>query len=203
MADKRGYSKFFEGLNYAGAILTVLAGVGVVAATTRLGARCSLLLGLVLAAFVLGQCLVLVSAVGTARIRFTLRNVIALFVLYTLLSFWDTIAIFIGLPAIALTMLMGPLMFVVWALATFVLGMYLVEGVIGYDVQGMISLIETPIELLGTLGVWIVSGLVLVWHVGWHDSSDWLIDRAASLIYALREQLKGMAVKIVERDRII
>lgn len=193
-----GSGRLFEGLNYAGAILAFLATAGVLAWMLGLGSGFAYLLPLVLVVFLAGQLLMVVAAVGTAPIRLSPVKVAALTGLYTFLSFWDLVSLVIGLPAIALTMLLGPLMVVVAVLAAVVLGLYLVEGVLGYDVGGYVSLIENPLQALVALTILVASLAVLGWHLGKHESADWLLERAGDLAFSLRQRLQGAAARIIE-----
>ncbi|MEJ2209516.1 MAG: hypothetical protein P8129_10825 [Anaerolineae bacterium] len=194
-----GRGGLFEGLNYAGAILALLAALGVLAWMLGLGTRFPYLLPLVLVVFVAGQFLMVVAATGLRRIRFDPKNVAALTGLYTLLSFWDLVSLVVGLPAIALTMVLGPLTVVVAVLAAVVLGLYLVEGVVGYDVAGYVSLLENPVQALAALVVLVAALAVLRWHLGQHESADWLLARAGDLAFRLRQRLQGAVARIMEK----
>ena len=189
-----GRGGLFEGLNYAGAILALLAALGVLAWMLGLGTRFPYLLPLVLVVFVAGQFLMVVAATGLRRIRFDPKNVAALTGLYTLLSFWDLVSLVVGLPAIALTMVLGPLTVVVAVLAAVVLGLYLVEGVAGY-----VSLLENPVQALAALVVLVAALAVLRWHLGQHESADWLLARAGDLAFRLRQRLQGAVARIMEK----
>lgn len=196
---KPGYVKLFDGLNYAGAVLTFLAALGAIASTTRLSAEHAYLLPLVFMAFAVGQFLIVIATVGSTRIRFTLKNVTALVGLYTLLSFWDLVSVVIGLPFILITMVLGPLMVVVFVLACVVLGMYLVEEVIGFDLRGYLSVLENPFQAFVALAALVISFLVLRWHYGKDESEDWVMEKAGDLSINVRQQLQGMVGKIVQK----
>jgi hypothetical protein len=187
-------SSLFDGFNYAGATLTILAGVGAILLAAHPG-----WLPLVLAAYLAGQWITIVAAAGKAGVRFTARSVAALLGLHILLSWWDVIALVLGLPAILLTMILGPLATVVWVLASVVVGIYAIEQVIGYDLQGVVSVLETPFQALLALGVWCISLGVLWWHLGTHDSTDWAIERAGALIWNVRRRLQEGAEDILQQ----
>jgi hypothetical protein len=148
---------------------------------------------------VVGQVVILIATVGLTKIRFTAAGVLAFAGLFTLLSFWDLIALALGLPFIAITMLLGPLTTVVFVLATVVLGMYLIEHRIGYDLRGAISILETPVQALVASVVWVFSLLVTIGHYGMHESGDWAIVKATDSIYDLRQQLQGKVGEIVRQ----
>jgi hypothetical protein len=193
------YAKLFVGLNVAGVILTFLAALSAIAATTRLSVKIPCLLAIVLVVYVVGQMVIVIATVDATRIRFTPANVLALVSLYTLLSFWDLFALAIGLPFIAITLVLGPLTTVVFVLATVILGMYLIEHIIGYDLRGAISALETPVQTLVVAVVWVISLLVLIWHYGRHESGDWAIEKAANWVYDLRQQLQGQVEEIIRQ----
>jgi hypothetical protein len=193
---KTGYVKLFDGLNYAGAALTLLAALGVIAAATRLSADLPYLLPLVLIVYGSGQFLIVLANMGLANVRFTAKSVVALTVLHTLLSVWDLFAILIGLPFIAISMILGPFMIIVFALAAVALGMYAVEGVLGYDIRGYSSVLENPIQALVALVVLVISFLILRWHVGKDGSEDWLMEKAGDLSFHMRQRLQGKAEDI-------
>ncbi len=176
--------KLFEGLNVGGAVLTLLAAVAAIASTTRLSAQLPYLLPLAIIVFVAGQLLIVIARVGLTRIPLKPRHVVVLVGLHILLSFWDVIAIVIGLPVILITMVLGPMMVVVLVLASVVLGMYLIEEVIGHDLQGYISVLERPSQAFTALVVWAASLLVLMWHVGRHESADWVLEKAADAAHS-------------------
>jgi hypothetical protein len=102
------FDKLFEGLNVAGAMLALLAAVAAIASTTRLSAQLPYLLPLAIIVFLVGQVLIVIARVGPTRIPLKPRHVVALVGLHILLSFWDVIAVVIGLPAILITMVLGP-----------------------------------------------------------------------------------------------
>jgi hypothetical protein len=197
---KPGYAKLFDGLNYAGAALTFLAALGVIASTTRLSAEYPNILPLVFIAYAAGQLLIVIANVGLTRIRFNLKTVIALTGLYTLLSFWDFISILIVLPFIVISMVLGPFMIIVFVLAAVVLGMYLVEEVIGYDFRGYISILENPLQALIALVALAISFLVLRWHLGKDESEDWVMEKAGDLSFNIRQQLQRMVGEIVQKN---
>jgi hypothetical protein len=197
---KPGYGRLFDGLNLAGAVLTALAALGVIASTTRLSTEHPYLLPLTLVLFLVGQVLNVLGTVGSTRIRPNPRDVLALIGLYSLLSAWDFAALVIGLPFILVTMILGPLMVIVSVLASVALVMYLVEGVVGYDLSGYVSVVENPFQAFLAVLALVVSVLVLRWHFGQHGSADWVIERAGDLIFNLRQQLQGMAETIIEQD---
>jgi hypothetical protein len=190
--------KLFEGLNYAGAALSFVAGLGALAVCTGLVANLWLLLAAI-AIYTVGQFFVLVSAVGLTGMRFTPKNVTALFVLYSLLSWWDLITVLLILPFIPITMILGPFMVLLLVLAGAALGMYLVEVVLGYDVQGYSSIISNAQQAGVALVIFVCASLVLWWHTGRGD--DWVLDRAADWIVALRRRLQGMIEGIVQEYR--
>lgn len=197
-----GSGRLFEGLNYAGAFLAFLATVVVVVWMMAPGSMLPCSLPLVLVAFVAGQLSMALAALGMNRIRLGLKpnlgNVAALVGVYTLLSFWDLVSLAIGLPCIVVTMVLGPLMAVVAVLAAAVLGLYLVEGGLGHDVGGYVSLLENPLQALAAVAVLAAALAVLRWHLGKHESADWLLERAGDSIFALRQRLQGAAARIVE-----
>jgi hypothetical protein len=197
---KPGYGGLFDGLNFAGAVLTALASLGVIASTTRLSAKHPYLLPLTLVLFLAGQVLIVLGTVGLTRIRPNPKDVLALIGLYSLLSAWDFISIVIGLPFILVTMILGPLMVIVSVLASVALIMYLVEGVIGYDLSGYISLLENPFQAFVAVLALVISLLVLRWHFGQHGGADWVIEKAGDLIFNLRQQFQGMVETIIEQD---
>ena len=178
--------KLFEGLNYAGAALSFVAGLGALAVFTGLVANLWLLLA-VMAIYTVGQFFVLVSAIGLTGIRFTPKNVTALFVLYSLLSWWDLITVLLILPFIPVTMILGPFMGLLLVLAGVALGMYLVEVVLGYDVQGYSSFL-TDAQVGIALGIFVFSLLVLIWHTS--QGADWVLDKAGDWILALRRRVQ-------------
>ncbi len=196
---KAGYLKLFDGLNYAGAALTFLAALGVIASATRLSVNWPYILPLVFILYGVGQFLIVIANVGLTRIRFTLKNVVALTVLYTLLSLWDFITILIGLPFIAISMVLGPFMIVVFVLAIVVLGMYFVERVIGYDISGYSSILENPFQAFVALVALVISFFVLRWHFGKDQSEDWVMEKAGDLSFNMRQQLKGMVEEIIQK----
>lgn len=190
--------KLFEGLNYAGATLSFVAGLGALAVFIGLVANLWLLLAAI-AIYTVGQFFVLVSAVGQTGMRFTPKNVAALFVLYSLLSWWDLITVLLILPFIPVTMVLGPFMVLLLVLAGAALGMYLVEVVLGYDVQGYSSILSNAPQALIALGIFLFASLVLWWHMGRGD--DWVLDKAADWIVALRRRLQGIIEGIVQEYR--
>lgn len=196
---KPGYGRLFEGLNYAGVILALLAAVGMLVLAIGPGVASAYLWALVLVAFLAGQFLMVVAAVSTTRIRLGPKKVAALIGLYTLLSLWDLVSLAIGLPFIALTMILGPLMVVVAVLSAVVLGLYLVEGVMGYDVRGYVSLLENPFQALVALAFLVASLAVLGWHLGEHESADWLLEKAGDLMFSLRQRLRGAVGRIIQQ----
>lgn len=196
---KPGYVKLFDGLNYAGAALTFLAALGVIASATKLSARYPYLLPWVFITYTAGQFLIIIANVGLTRIRFNLKNVMALTVLYTLLSCWDLISILIGLPFIVISMVLGPFTITVFVLAIVVLGMYLVEEVIGYDVRGYTSVLESALQAFIALVAMVISFLVLRWHFGKEKSGDWVVEKAGDLSFTLRQQLQGLVGEIVRK----
>jgi hypothetical protein len=187
-----------DGLNYAGAALSFAAGLGALAVFTGLVANLWLLLA-VLAVYTLGQFFILISAVGLTGIRFTFKNVTALFLLYSLLSWWDLITVLLILPFIVITMVLGPFMTVLLVLAGAALGMYLVEEVVGYNVQGYSSILSKVQQAGIALVIFVCASLVLWWHMGRGD--DWVLDRATDWIVALRRRLQGMIEGIVQEYR--
>jgi hypothetical protein len=199
--NKTGHGKFFEGLNFAGAILFFAAFLGIVIGSSRLAAQYPYLLYLGFMAYFIGQFVLIIAQVGLSEIRFTLSNVFALMVLYTLLAFWDCIAILLSLPFIIITMLLGPFMVMVFVLAIVILGVYCVEEVIGYDIQGIVSAIETGYQAAITSISLLVSFSVLSWHFMREDGEDWVMERAGDLIFRLRLRLQGMVEKIIRDNR--
>jgi hypothetical protein len=195
---KTGYVKLFDGLNYAGAGLTFLAALGVIAAATRLSAGLPYLLPLILIVYATGQFLVVVANMGLANVRFTVKSVVALSVLHTLLSVWDFFAILIGLPFIAISMILGPFMVIVFALAAVALGMYAVEGLLGYDIRGYSSLLENPFQALVAFAAMVISLLVLRWHIGKDESEDWLMEKAGDLSFHMRQRLQAKVREIIQ-----
>jgi hypothetical protein len=189
------YGKFFEGLNYAGAALSFAAGLGALAVFTGLVANLWLLLA-VMVIYTVGQFFILVSAVGLTGMRFTPKNVAVLFVLHSLLSWWDLITVLLILPFIPVTMILGPFMTLLLALAGAALGMYLVEVVLGYDVQGYSSVLSNAPQAGGALVIFVCASLVLWQHTGRGD--DWVLDRATDWIVALRRRLQGVIEGIVQ-----
>jgi hypothetical protein len=149
------------------------------------------LLPLAAIVFFAGQGLHVVAAVGLTHIRFAPGHVAALLGLYILLPFWDLIALLAGLPFIALTIVLGPFTTVVFVLSVVVLGVYAVERVIGYDIQGITTIVENPRQALATLGVCGLSLLVLIGHYGRHEGGDWLLERVVDRIWGLRQRLQG------------
>jgi hypothetical protein len=77
--------------------------------------------------------------------------------------------------------------------------MYLIERIIGYDLPGVVSALQTPTQALIASAVWIGSLLVLIWHFGGHESGDWLIEKAGNLIYSLRQWLQEMIQEIIQQ----
>ena len=195
---KTGYVKLFDGLNYAGAALTFLAALGVIAAATRLSADHPYLLPLVLIVYGSGQFLIVIGNMGLGNVRFTVKSVVALTVLHTLLSVWDFFAILIGLPFIAISMILGPFMIIVFALAAAALGMYVVEGLLGYDIRGYSSILENPFQALLAFIALVMSVLVLRWHLGKDESEDWLMEKAGDLSFHMRQQLQGKVEGIIQ-----
>jgi hypothetical protein len=196
---KPGYVKLFDGLNVTGAVLTFLAALGVIGSTTKLAAEHPYLLPLVFIAYAGGQFLIVLANVGLTRIRFNLKNVVVLTSLYTFLSFWDLVSILIGLPFIAVSMVLGPFMTVVFVLAAVGLGLYLVEEVIGYDLSGYSSALENPLQALVVLVTLVLSFLVLRWHYGRDEGEDWAMEKAGDLSFNLRQRIRRMVGEIVQK----
>jgi len=194
------YAKLFEGLNVAGAVLTFLAAGVAIASTTRVAAGHPYLLPAAIIVFVGGQMLIVAAAPGLSRKRLDLKSAIALMGLYTLLSFLDVISIAIGLPFILVTMVLGPLTTAVFVLASVVLGIYVIEEIIGYDLQGRISILESPLQAFIALMVWIGSLLILVWDVGTHGDAEWVMERAADLIFNLRKAIQETIDSILQKE---
>jgi hypothetical protein len=195
--EDQAFLKLFEGLNYGGAALTFLAGLGVILCTTRLSADYAYLLPLVLLGYGAGQALLAIARVGMSSIPFTLKTVLPLTGLNILLSMWDLVSILIGLPFILISLILGPFMTAVLVLAAVVLGMYLVEGVLGYDIEGYRSLLENPFQAFIALVLLVIAFFVLRWHFGAEKGEDWLIDKAGDLSLNTRQRLQGLMAKII------
>jgi hypothetical protein len=200
MMKTPGRDKLLKSLNYAGAILTFVAALGAIFATTRLSAQHPYLLPIAILIYLAGQLALILARVGETITRLSLKAVAMLVGLHALLSGWDLIALAIGLPSILLTMVLGPLMVVILSLSSLVLGLYLVERVIGYDLQGYTSLIERPFQAFLTSAVWLLSLLVLIWHFGAHESADWEMDRAGEFAIGLRQQLQERIAAVVQEQ---
>jgi hypothetical protein len=48
------------------------------------------------------------------------------------------------------------------------------------------------------LAILVVSLAVLGWHLGRHESADWLLERAGDWIFALRRRLHGAMGSIIQ-----
>ena len=125
---------------------------------------------------------------------------VVLILLYILISWWDLISIVIGLPFILITLVLGPFMIVVFVLATVVLGLYFVEGVLGYDIEGHSSLLETSFQAFVALGAWVIAFLVLRWHFSQDEGEDWVIEKVNDLSFNLRQQLQERVGDIIQKD---
>jgi hypothetical protein len=197
----RRYARIFEGFNRAGAALTLLALLGLIVSVTRFAAGYPYLPLIVLLAYAVGTILVVLAKFGRSGIRFSLKSVLTLTALDILLSFWDLVKILIGLPFIALTMVLGPLMTVVAALSAFVLGMYLVEEVIGYNIRGYTSLLKTGWQACIAAALMVASALVVNWHYSREGGADWLIDVAVDVSFSLRRRLQRVMREIIRKSR--
>ncbi len=193
--EEPGYAKLFDGLNYAGAALSFVASLGVLAALMGLIASPWPLLA-VLLIYTLGQFLILGAAVGLTGIRFTPKNVVALMALYSLLSWWDLIVILLGLPFILITMVLGPFMTLLLVLAGVALGLFVVEEGLGLDVRGYSSILANAQQAWVAFIIFLSALLVLRWNVNKGD--DWVLDRAGDWIWGLRRRLQGMIEGIVQ-----
>jgi hypothetical protein len=135
--------------------------------------------------------------VGLTKIHFNPKNVIALFFLYTLLSFWDLIALTIGLPFLFVNLFLNLILISVFVFSIAVLGTYFIQEVIGYDL-GAYTL-ENLNQVFVTLAALGVSSLVLLWHGG--QGEDWLIEKGARLGFNIRQQLQKRVEEIIQQYR--
>ena len=197
---KSGHVKFFDGLNYAGAMLMFLAALGVIAVSTKLSATYPYLMLWVFVLYGAGQFLIVIATVGLTKIRFNVINITTLVSLYTLLSFWDFIAIILWLPSVIISMILGPLTFIVFGLSLRVLGVYFIEDVIGYNIKGVVSFLENPSQAFIAIGVFVISGLILGWQMKGSENEDWVMEKAGDLIFKLRRQLQEMVDAIIQAD---
>ena len=178
-----------KGANYWGAALVFLAGMGLLFGR-RLGVS-----GLwFLLLFAAGVTLMVLHDAGKDAARSPL-TFLALFGLYMALAFWDFALILILLPAIVLTMILGPFMIGTAALSGLMLGIYVVENILHFDIAG-VSGLETPLHA-GVAAILLVVSLgILWWHFSREEGEDWIIDRAGAWGEAMRGRLQD-AVDVV------
>jgi hypothetical protein len=188
-------AQLYRGIGVAGVLLTLAAG-GAVAVAAALGARCHWL-PLILLAYVAGQFLLTTARVGRAGSRRHLGCLVALTVLTILLSWWDLVVLFFGLPFIALTMILGPLATAVSFLSAVTLALYLAD-VVGYDLPGYATLLNRPWQAAVAAGVMAAAFAVVWWHYSREEGGDWPLARAADLAYEVRLHLQTLAAQIVE-----
>jgi hypothetical protein len=178
-----------KGTNYWGAALVFLAVMGLLFGR-RLGVS-----GLwFLLLFAAGVTLMVLHDAGRDAARSPL-TFLALFGLYMALAFWDFALILILLPAIILTMILGPFMIGAAVLSGLMLGVYFIENILHFDIAGVSGLETAPQAGVAAL-IFAVSILALWWHFSRADGEDRFIDRAGAWGEAMRGRLRDAADEV-------
>ena len=181
--------KFLKSLDYLGAALVFLSVAGLL-----FGRSLGVSGGWFLLLFATGVTLMVFHDAGRDAARSPL-TFLALFGLYMALAFWDFALILILFPAIFLTMLLGPFTIGLAVLSGLMLGIYVVEDILHFEISG-VSGLETPFQAGVAALLFLSSVLILWWHFSREGGEDWIVERAGAWGEAVRGRLQD-AVDVV------
>ena len=189
--------KIFKGISGIGVGFGFVFMAGMLLLLTGLAQKYPALFWLSIAAYGASVILQVIGDVGQRKLRHPLFTVPALWALYIVLGFWEFITIPMILVIVVISMLSGPFMVLVAVLSALMLGLYFIEDIIGYDIQG-VSSFDNGVQALLALGALIVSSAVLgAVHFGSED--DLIMDKGTDIIAGIHSLLKNAADDIIEK----
>lgn len=153
----------------------------------------------IIAFFIIGMMLMVLADVGKNASRLGPLDILGLFGLYTILSFWDVLILAILLPAIFIDMLLGAFMAGITLLAAAGLIIYFIEHILHHDIEG-VSAMDTPQQAGIVLIVLVASFLIAQWRIKKDDEGDGVGDRVNRYTEKVRHQLLAVARTIEEGD---